>query len=88
MCFRQEDFKVGPRDVLLGMLEGCPFYASAEQYQYLAYSQLAIDVTTGAGDSFSIEAADGVRFVTRSRLFADDEAAELDAAADPLHRSA
>jgi uncharacterized protein (DUF779 family) len=83
MCFRQTDFQVGEQDVLLGVIEGCPFYAGPAQFQYLAYSLLTLDVTTGGGDSFSLEAADDVRFVTRSRLATDAQAAELDAAGPP-----
>ncbi|HVY16451.1 MAG TPA: DUF779 domain-containing protein [Rhodopila sp.] len=84
MCFRQSDFRVGPRDVLLGMVDDCPFYVGASQFDYWAYCQLTVDVTEGGGDSFSIEAADGVRFIVRSRLFTDEEAAALDAAGPPL----
>jgi uncharacterized protein (DUF779 family) len=83
MCFRTKDFRIGSRDVLLGEIEGCQFYVGAAQFQYWAYCELTIDVTTGGGDSFSLEAADGVRFVTRSRLFTDAEAATLDAAGPP-----
>lgn len=83
MCFRQADFQVGPRDVLLGLVDDCPFYAGPEQFRYLAYSELTLDVIEGGGDSFSIEVGEGKRFVTRSRLFSDEEAAALDAAASP-----
>ena len=83
MCFRQRDFHVGARDVLLGVIEGCPFYVGGAEYQYWEYFQLTIDVTSGGGDSFSLEAADGMRFVTRSRMFSDEEAKELDAAGPP-----
>jgi uncharacterized protein (DUF779 family) len=83
MCFRQSDFRVGPRDVLLGSIEGCPIYVGAEQFDYLAACQLTIDVVTGGGDSFSLEAADGERFATRSRLFTREEAAELAADGPP-----
>src|ERR1019366_4955010 len=65
----------GARDVLLGMIELCPFYVGGTEFDYWAYFQLTIGVTHGGGDSFSIEAADGVRFVTRSRMFTDTEAA-------------
>jgi uncharacterized protein len=70
MCFRQSDFRVGPGDILLGTIEGCPFYIGTGTYRYCASSQLIIDVTRGAVDSFSLEAPRGVRFVTRSRLLA------------------
>jgi len=83
MCFRQSDFRVGQNDVFLGMIEGCPFYIGAPTFEYFAYSQLIIDVTTGGGDSFSLEAPEGVRFVTRSRLFTNQETRELDAAGPP-----
>lgn len=84
MCFRRSDFRVGEHDVLLGTIEGAPFYVGADTYQYLANCQLHIDVMTGAGDSFSLEAPEGVRFVTRSRLFDDAELQELEFAGPPL----
>src|SRR5579871_2018553 len=73
MCLRREGFRVGSRDVLLGEIEGCPFYVSAAQYPYWAHSQLIIDVVKGGGDSFSLEAVEGLRFITRSRVFSDAE---------------
>ncbi len=83
MCFKQSDFRVGQNDVFLGVIAGCPFYIGAATFRYFAYTQIVIDVTRGGGDSFSLEAPDGVRFVTRSRLFSDVEARELDAAGPP-----
>jgi len=61
-------------------VEGCPFYAGGEQFPYWANCQVTLHVTTGGGDSFSLEAADGVRFAARSRLFSDAGLDELDAA--------
>jgi uncharacterized protein (DUF779 family) len=69
MCLRQSGFRIGARDVLLGTVEGCPFYVGAAQFPYWADSQITLDVVSGGGDSFSIEAPDGVRFIVRSRLF-------------------
>ena len=83
MCFRRGDFRVGPRDVLLGVVEGCPFYVGAAQFGYWASCQLTVDVTTDGGDSFSLEAASGVRFIVSSRLFTDAELAELEAEGPP-----
>jgi uncharacterized protein (DUF779 family) len=83
MCFRTADFRVGMRDVLLGVIEGCPFYVGPAQFGYWAYCELTVDVTPAGGDSFSLEAAEGVRFIVRSRLFTDQEAAALDAAGPP-----
>src|ERR1700722_17113479 len=83
MCFRRSGFRVAARDVLLGVIEGSPFYVSAAQFPYWANSQLTIDVVPDGGDSFSLEAADGVRFIPRSRVFSDTEMNALDAAGTP-----
>ena len=77
MCFRRGDFRIGGQDILLGSIEDCPFYVSSAQFDYWANCQLTVDVTTGGGDSFSLEAADGLRFIVRSRLFTDAELGEL-----------
>jgi uncharacterized protein (DUF779 family) len=37
----------------------------------------------GRGSGFSAEAPEGVRFLTRSRVFTDEEVAELAAAGPP-----
>lgn len=66
LCFKQGEFRVGSRDVLMGEIEGAPFYAGAAQYEYLARTQLVLDVIPGDLDSFSLEAGSGVRFISRS----------------------
>lgn len=83
MCLRRAGFRVGTRDVLLGVIEGCPFYVGAAQFPYWAHSQLSIDLVPDGGDSFSLEAADGVRFITRSRVFTDAEMDAVDTSGPP-----
>jgi hypothetical protein len=83
MCYPAGEFRVGPQDVLLGAIAGCPFYIGANQFEYWRHTQLIIDVVPGRGSGFSLEAPEGVRFLTRSRVFTDAEAAELDAGAEP-----
>ena len=83
MCFRQSDFRVGANDVLLGAIDGCPFYVGAAQFDYWSGCQIIVDVATEGGDSFSLEAADGVRFTALSRPLADEEMAELTKAESP-----
>jgi uncharacterized protein (DUF779 family) len=80
MCYPQTDFIVGDRDVLLGEIGGAPFYISAPQFEYWKHTQLIIDVVDGRGGMFSLDNGEGVRFLTRSRLFGDDEVAALKAA--------
>ena len=77
MCYPQGDFLVGDADVLLGSIGNAPFYMSPSQYEYWKHTQLIIDVVPGQGGMFSLENGRGVRFLTRSRLFSDEEAASL-----------
>lgn len=79
MCFAQGDFIVGDRDVLLGEIGDAPFYISAAQFEYWKHTQLIIDVVPGRGGMFSLENGEGVRFLVRSRLFSDEEFAQLQA---------
>ena len=83
MCYPVGEFRVGGQDVHLGSIEGCPFYIGAAQFEYWQHTQLIIDVVTGRGSGFSVEAPLGVRFLTRSRLFNDAEVAELELAGYP-----
>jgi len=78
MCFQLGEFKVGSRDVLLGSIEGCPFYMAPAQFEYWKHTQLTIDVTPGRGAGFSLEAPRGVRFLTRSRVFDMTELEDLE----------
>ncbi len=79
MCFPRGEFRVGARDVFLGEIEGTPFYMGADQFEYWKHTHLTIDVVPGRGAGFSVEAPRGVRFLTRSRVFAQAELDVLEA---------
>ena len=83
MCYAQGEFQVGADDVYLGELDGAPFYMGLEQFAYWEHTQLIIDVVDGNGGMFSLDNGSGRRFLTRSRLFTDDECAVLQAQARP-----
>jgi hypothetical protein len=84
MCFVRGEFRVGGQDVLLGYVAGdTPVWIGARQFEYWRHTQVIIDVVPGRGAGMSLEAPEGVRFVTRSRVFSDEEAAVLEAAGDP-----
>ena len=83
MCYPDGEFRVGRQDVQLGEIAGCRFYIGAAQFEYWRHTQLIIDVVPGRGAGFSVEAPEGVRFLTRSRVFTDEEAAELALAGEP-----
>ena len=73
MCYPLGEFAVSDSDVLLGELDGTPFYMGMEQFAYWEHTQLIIDVVQGNGGMFSLDNGTGRRFLTRSRLFSDDE---------------
>jgi uncharacterized protein (DUF779 family) len=79
MCYPQGDFLVGDRDVLLGVLDvggdGVPVWISGPQYETWKHTQLVIDVVPGRGGGFSLEAPEGVRFLSRGRVYTDEEKA-------------
>ncbi|WP_235498139.1 MULTISPECIES: DUF779 domain-containing protein [unclassified Frankia] len=93
MCFPRGEFLVGDSDVLLGVIgaaedvaaedavpgegEGVPVYIGAAQFEYWSHTHLTIDLVPGRGAGFSLEAPEGYRFLTRSRLLTDEETAQL-----------
>ena len=79
MCYAQGEFIVGDYDRLLGHIGGMPFYISGPQFEYWQHTQLINDVVPGRGGMFSLEGPEGVRFLTRSRLYTDAEWAVLEA---------
>ncbi|RAK19826.1 hypothetical protein B0I26_1057 [Anoxybacillus vitaminiphilus] len=73
MCYPQGELIISDSDVLLGEIGGCPFYIAAAQYEYWKHTQLIIDVVPGRGGMFSLEGPEGVRFLTRSRVFGSND---------------
>ena len=78
MCFPANEFMVGSSDVKLGTIAEVPFYMSESQFEYWQHTQLIIDAVPGNGGMFSLERPTGLRFLTRSRLFEDEENAWLE----------
>ena len=79
MCYPQGEFIIGDYDKLLGAIGGAPFWMSGPQFEYWKHTQLIIDVVPGRGGMFSLEGPEGLRFLTRSRMYTDEEWATLDA---------
>ncbi|NYH78351.1 hypothetical protein FHR84_001673 [Actinopolyspora biskrensis] len=79
MCYLKGEFRTGVHDVHLGDLSvpGVPerieVWMSGPQFEYWQHTHLTIDVVTGRGSGFSLEAPDGLRFLLRSRLLTEEE---------------
>ncbi|WP_321469857.1 DUF779 domain-containing protein [Halarcobacter sp.] len=80
MCYEKGDFYVPSRNVKLGEICGCEFFIDKDQFEYFRHSQIIIDVKeekSAFGNSFSIEIDHGYQFITRSRIFSDEEYEEI-----------
>jgi len=66
MCFPAGEFITGDTDMLLGVIEGCPFYIDARIYQSWDHPQLVLDVAPGNPEGFSLGPGGGLQFVTRA----------------------
>lgn len=77
MCLAQGEMQLGLDDLKFGEVGGVPFHISRSQLEYLQGSQLTLDVKPGSQGSFSLEDAEDLHFVTRSRLWTDAESQTL-----------
>jgi uncharacterized protein len=81
MCYPDGEFIVGDRDILLAILDvgehGVPVWISGPQFEAWKHTQLVIDVVPGRGGGFSLEAPEGMRFLSRGRAFTGAENALL-----------
>ncbi len=78
MCFEKGDFILGSSDVCLGTIDDCEFWMSKDQFEYWKHTQLNIHITKGMGSSFSLEIPMGLRFITLSRIFTEEELVDLE----------
>lgn len=79
MCYPEGEFRTGGSDVMLeeieveGIEKPIRFWMSAEQFEYWKHTHLTIDVVPGRGSGFSLETTENKRFLTRSRVYTDQE---------------
>lgn len=89
MCYPVSEFRIGQRDVLVGEialpspLPVVRVWIMGDQFELWKHTQLILDVVPGRGAGFSLEAPEGVRFLSRSRVFTEAEQQTL-AASPPL----
>ena len=81
MCYEKGDFYVPSRNVKMGEICGCEFLIDKDQFEYFKHSFITIDVRAekaAFGNSFSLEIDLGYQFITKSRIFTDEEYAALE----------
>ena len=65
MCFPEGELLVGPNDLLLDEVDGCPFYIDAEQYERWNSPSFVLDVMSGEGSGMSLEGRHDLHFVVK-----------------------
>jgi uncharacterized protein (DUF779 family) len=68
MCYPLGEFRVGAGDLLLGEIDGSPYYMEAAQYGRLGKPQQTLDVAAGSPGGFSLPACQAQPFVVRTIL--------------------
>ena len=63
MCFPAGEYIVGDMDLLLGVIEGCPFYVDARIYRSWDDADLILGIAPGDPEGFSLGPGRGQRFV-------------------------
>lgn len=64
-CYPLGEFLVGEGDLLLGEVDGCPFYVDADHYRAWGRPRFVLDVEPGTPEGFSLVAGAGRHFVVR-----------------------
>jgi uncharacterized protein (DUF779 family) len=79
LCYPQGEFQTSPNDIFVGTVGGAPYYMAGREFEYWQNTQLIIDVVKSRGGTFALDGPDGTTFIARSRLFTDEELAEIEA---------
>jgi uncharacterized protein (DUF779 family) len=66
MCFPDGEFVVGDMDLLLGHIDGNPFYIDRRLDEAWNQTLFVLDVEPGPPEDFSLAAGEDLHFVTRS----------------------
>jgi len=67
MCFLDGEFRVGSQDVLVGRVEGSPFYVDRRQLDAWPHGEITLDTEPGYADGLSLAAGPGRHFVAQVR---------------------
>ena len=77
LCMPANEFKPSPSDVILGEIEGAIFYMGDSHFTFAENTHNILDAVAGSSGSFSLDCGTGMAFITRGRLFTDEEIAHL-----------
>ena len=82
LCMPANEFKGSAADVVLGTLgtaNNATFYMGDSHFSFAENMHTILDAEPGSSGSFSLDCGTGFAFITRSRLYSDEELASLPA---------
>lgn len=77
LCLPSNEFKPSPSDVIVGEIEGATFYMGHNHFQFSENTHTILDALPGSSGSFSLDCGTGMAFITRGRLYNDEELKQL-----------
>lgn len=77
LCMPANEFKPSPSDVILGEVAGAIFYMGDSHFSFSENTHTILDAVVGSSGSFSLDCGTGLAFITRGRLYSDDELKQL-----------
>lgn len=73
LCMPANEFRPSPSDVKLGEISGAIFYMGDSHFTFAENMHTILDAVAGSSGSFSLDCGTGLAFITRGRLYSDDE---------------
>ncbi len=80
LCMPANEFKGSAADVMLGTLgteNNATFYMGDSHFSFAENMHTILDAEPGSSGSFSLDCGTGFAFITRGRLYSDEELASL-----------
>jgi len=80
LCMPAHEFKGSAADVILGTLgsaNNATFYMGDSHFTFAENMHTILDAEPGSSGSFSLDCGTGFAFITRGRLYSDEELANL-----------
>ncbi len=71
------EFRPSPSDVKLGEVAGAVFYMGHSHFQFCENTHTILDAVPGSSGSFALDCGTGLAFITRGRVYTDEELATL-----------
>jgi uncharacterized protein (DUF779 family) len=77
LCMPANELNASAVDVILGNLDGAIYYMSDSHFSFAENMHTILDATEGSSGSFSLDWGSGFAFITKGRLYSDEELANL-----------